>query len=117
MTAQSRSSFVLITCILAGPLALLTNLLVCFILAPWVCGNGWEWPLHGVEFAFLLVTLTAGWLSASHWRRAGTAWPDESASSDTRLRFMAVIGLFINAISALQIVGVIVNSFILGACQ
>lgn len=117
MTAESRTSFVLISCILVGPVALLTNLLVCFILAPWVCGNGWQWPLRGVEFGFLLVALIAGLLSWLQWRSAGTVWPDESAAYDSRLRFMAVVGFFINALSALQIVGTIIYSFILGPCQ
>jgi hypothetical protein len=117
MTAESRANFVLIVCILIGPLALLTNLLACFALAPWACGNGWVWPLRGTAFGFLAVVLTALTLSWAYWQRAGVIWPDESASNPSRVRFMAVVGLFINLISALQIVGVIVYSFILGACQ
>lgn len=117
MTAESRNSLVLIACLLTGPLSLLSNLLVGFALAPWVCGNGWEWQLHGIEFGFLLITLLAAWLAGSYWRRVGTVVPIESSSPDTRVCFLAIVGLMINALSALQIVGTIANSFILGPCQ
>ena len=117
MTAESRNNLVLIVSLLAGPLALLSNLLVGFALAPWVCGNGWGWQLHGIEFGFLLITLIAAWLAGRYWRRVGTVVPIESSSPDTRIRFLAIMGLMINALSALQIIGAITNSFILGPCQ
>lgn len=117
MTAESRNNLVLIVALLAGPLALLSNLLVGFALAPWVCGIGWELPLHGVQFGFLLITLIAAWLAGSYWRRVGTVVPVESSSPDTRVRFLAMMGLMISALSALQIIGTIANSFILGPCQ
>ena len=117
MTAESQRDFELIAGVLIAPAAMLTNLLAGFVLAPWVCANHWEPALHGVHLAFLLISVGGGWLAWRHWRRAGASWPDESAALESRVRFMAVVGLTVSVLCVLQIVGSIAASFILGACQ
>jgi hypothetical protein len=117
MTAEARRDLSLITSIIAGPVALLTNLEVSFALVPWVCANRWQPALHIVNVVFLLIPAATGWLAWSYWQESGCEWPDEGSAAPSRTRFMAVIGLVTSIICLLQILGMIINTLILGACQ
>jgi hypothetical protein len=117
MTAEGRRDLSLITSIIAGPLALLTNLEVSFALVPWVCANRWQPALHVVNVVFLLVAAGSVWLAWSYWQEAGREWPDEGTAAPSRTRFMAVIGIVTGIICVLQILGMIITTLILGACQ
>ncbi len=117
MTAETRIEVGQVALVLASPLALLTNLLVSFVLTPWACVYHWRAALIAVHLAFLLIVLAAGWLSLGNWRRRGSAWPGEETSPVTRIQFLAAIGVIMSAISALQIAGSLATAFIVGVCQ
>ena len=103
--------------ILAGPLAALVQLQVNYALVLWVCGTGQAWALHAVSAAALLVSAGAGLLAWRNWRRAGADWDDEGAGVLPRSRFMAAVGMFVSAHSALVVVAQWVAVFFYGACQ
>jgi hypothetical protein len=103
--------------ILAGPLAALVQLQADYALVLWVCGTGRTWALHAVSLGALLVAAGAGLLSWRSWRRAGADWDDEGAGVLPRSRFMAAVGIFVSAHSALVVVAQWLAVFFYGACQ
>jgi hypothetical protein len=108
MSAEERQNVMLIGGVLTGPLALLTDLLASFVLVPWVCANRWQPALHVVNFVFLAIALGSAWVA---WQNRGDGGTERYGP------FLAEIGLAVSALSALQILGIIVVTFIMGACQ
>jgi hypothetical protein len=108
---------VLWACMLAGPLAALSQLQANYALVLWVCGTGRAWSLHVVSLAALLVTTGAGLLSWRNWRRAGADWDDGGAGVLPRSRFMSVVGMLVSAHSALVVIAQWVAVFVYSACQ
>jgi hypothetical protein len=103
--------------ILAGPLAALTQLQANYALVLWVCGTGQAWSLHAVSLAALLVAAGAGLLSWRSWQRAGAEWEDGGAGVLPRSRFMAAVGMFVSAHSAIVVIAQWVAVFVYSACQ
>ena len=91
--------------VMAGPLAVLTNEQVGYMLVPWACNSDHRWAMHLVPIAMLAVTAIAALLAMRDWRRTGRDWPDEAPGAIARARFMAVSGVALCALSALMIVG------------
>ena len=103
--------------VLAGPLATLTQLQVNYALVRWACDRGIEWSLHLVSLLALLVTVAFGLLSWRNWRRMGAEWEDGGAGVVPRSRFMALVGLLINAHSALVVLAQWAAVFFYGPCD
>jgi hypothetical protein len=103
--------------VLAGPLAMLTQLEVNYALVLWACGAGREWALHVVALLALVVTVAAGLLSWRNWRLAGANWDDEGAGVIPRSRFMSVVGVLISALTALVVVAQWIPIFVYGPCE
>jgi hypothetical protein len=104
-------------CVLAGPLAALTQLQANYALVLWVCGSGQGWALHLVSFLALLVTAGAGLLAWRNWRRAGAVWEDGGAGVLPRSRFMAAVGMLVSAHSALVVIAQWIAVFVFSPCQ
>ena len=108
---------VLWACVLAGPVAALTQLQANYALVLWACGAGRVWALHAVSVVALLVAVGAGLLAWRKWRVAGAVWEDEGGGVKARGRFMAAVGMLISALSALVIVAMWMPVFVYGPCQ
>lgn len=104
-------------CVLAGPLATLTQLQVNYALVLWACGAGREWTLHLVALLALLVTAAAGLLSLRNWRHAGARWDDGGAGVMPRSRFMAAVGILISGLTALVVIAQWIPIFVYGPCE
>lgn len=103
--------------VLAGPLAMLTQLQANYALVLWACGAGREWALHLVALMALLVTAAGGLLSWRNWRRAGAGWEDGGAGVVPRSRFMAVVGLMMSVLISLVVIAQWIPIFVYGPCQ
>ena len=103
--------------VLAGPLAMLTQLQVNYALVLWACGAGREWALHLVVILALVVAIAGGLLSWRNWRRAGAGWEDEGAGPLPRSRFMAAVGILISALLSLVIIAQWIPIFVYSPCQ
>jgi hypothetical protein len=104
-------------CVLAGPLAALTQLQANYALVLWVCGSAQAWALHAVSLLALLACVAAGALAWRNWRRAGALWEDGGAGALPRSRFMSVVGMLVSAHSALVVVAQWVAVFVYSPCQ
>src|ERR1043165_2807828 len=87
--------------LLVGPIVMLVQLQTNYALVLWACNTGHEWVLHLVSLLALLITMAAGLLAWSNWRRAGAEWDDEGAGVIPRSRFMALVGVLISGLIAL----------------
>jgi hypothetical protein len=102
---------------LAGPLAVLLNLQLSFMLVPWACATGRQYLLHLVPLGALLLVASAGVSAWRNWRRAG---PGESDSVDgvmPRSRFMARTGLLTSGLFLLVLVALWLPNVMLMPCQ
>ncbi|MGQ7261235.1 hypothetical protein [Vreelandella sp. V005] len=99
-----------------GPIAWALHLLGSYMLVPWVCETGHHWALHISTLLTLVVSLLGVWLAWRQWGKAGRHWPGGSHRRTSRLRFMAVGGIILSALSALLIMAEGIPNFYLGAC-
>lgn len=99
-----------------GPIAWALHLLGSYMLVPWVCASGHHWTLHIATLFTLVVSLLGVCLAWRLWGKTGRHWPGGSDRLTSRLRFMAVGGIILSALSALLIVAEGIPNFYLGAC-
>jgi hypothetical protein len=103
--------------ILIGPLALLTQQQLGFMIVPWACATGLPPYLWLVSLIALLITLGGAFVSWREWKVAGELWPDEGGSPVARSRFMAAGGLIMSLMFAMAIVAQAIPTFILSPCS
>jgi hypothetical protein len=106
---------VLWAAVLGGPIIVLANLEVLYLLVPWSCRNG-AWVLHAGALASVLlvvVTLAAAWHS---WSRARGGWPDAGEGAESRTRFLAVLGLLTGTLSLTVLVAQWLPVLVLDPC-
>ena len=99
-----------------GPGAWALHLLGSYLLVSRACEAGSMWMLHATTLVTLLLSLAG---AAMAWRpcgRGGRRWPGSGDGEAGRIRFMAVMGLLISALSALLVVAEGVPNFFLGPC-
>lgn len=101
---------------LVGPAAWALHLLVSYWLVPKACEAEATWMLHATTLATLLMSIAGGAIAWRQWSRAGRRWPDASDGEISRIRFMAVMGMLLCALSALLIIAEGVPNFILSPC-
>lgn len=100
-----------------GPAAWGLHLLVSYVLVPWVCRTGEYWTLHGVTLVTFLLATAGMMISWRQWTSVGRgALTGPGDPSVRRVRFMAVGGLLISALSALIILVEGLPGFVLSAC-
>jgi hypothetical protein len=103
-------------CILAGPIAWLTQFEINYALVRWECMAHSRTALHVVSFVFLTVVIGVGVVSAVYFARTRR----ESAASEqlsARRHFMAALGILTSALFALAIIMQTIPGFILDPCQ
>lgn len=103
--------------VLMGPVVWLALLEVNFVLVPWACAAGANWPMYVTTFSALASVAGGAALSFRDWRDAGREWPEESEGVIPRSRFLAAGGLLLNVFFLLAIVAHALPNLILGACQ
>jgi hypothetical protein len=88
-----------------GPMvATLVMLETAYALVGPACRRETRLFLHFVAAAALLATVLLTLLAARIWRERGRAWETQTGASDTRTRFMAVMGLMSGISGALIII-------------
>jgi hypothetical protein len=105
------------TGILAGPIAWAFDLTASYALAKWACIQQSHAALNAiafVSFAIVCVGAAVSWLALQH--------TDASLSTDggrprERARFMAILGLAVSALFALQIAAGVIPQWVLDACS
>ena len=103
--------------VVTGPIAMLVNEELIYVTNMWACGTGKQLAMHVVPLICLAVTLGAGLLAWRDWVRVGRGVEDESATVDSRSRFLALTGMAISALSALIILAQWLAIFVFGACM
>ncbi len=105
------------TGILAGPVAWAFDLTASYAVVKWVCTtrNGVVLPL----ITLLALSMVAGgavlsWLA---FRHSADALPTDGGRPRQRAHFMALVGLSLSALFALQIVAREIPNWVLDACQ
>ncbi|QOR40039.1 hypothetical protein HNO52_17085 [Billgrantia diversa] len=101
---------------LIGPGAWALHLLGSYLLVSRACESGSMWLLHGATLFTLLLSLAGAAVAWRQWGRAGRRWPASGDGEAGRVRFMAVMGLLLSALSALLIVAEAIPNFFLSPC-
>ncbi len=99
-----------------GPAAWALHLMGSYLLVARACEADAIWMLHGTTLVTLLLALAGTAVAWWQWGRAGRRWPGSGDGEAGLIRFMAVMGLFISALSALIIVAEGIPNFFLGPC-
>ncbi|SFU84194.1 hypothetical protein [Halomonas korlensis] len=99
-----------------GPAAWALHLLGSYLLVPKACEAETVWLLHAVTLVTLMLGLAGVVVAWRQWTRAGRRWPGSGDDGTSNIRFMAVMGLLISALSSLLIVAEGVPSFFLSPC-
>ncbi|KAA0013029.1 hypothetical protein F0A17_08955 [Billgrantia pellis] len=99
-----------------GPGAWALHLMGSYLLVSRACETGSMWLLHGTTLVTLLLGLAGAAVAWRQWGRAGRRWPGSGDGEAGRIRFMAVMGLLISALSGLLIVAEGIPNFFLGPC-
>lgn len=100
----------------AGPAAWALHLMGSYLLVSMACETGDIWLLHGVTLVTLLMSLAAVAMAWRQWGQVGRYWPGSGDGETSRIRFMAIMGLLLSALSALLIAAEGVPNFILSPC-
>jgi hypothetical protein len=109
------SDLALWTSVLGGPIAFLVNLQVNYTMVDWACNTGHDAGLHLAHLVSLALAVGAGWLGLTLWRRIGGA-PESGGGSESRSRFLAVLGVSGGALFALSILAQWITVMVLGSC-
>jgi hypothetical protein len=99
-----------------GPGAWALHLQGSYLLVSRACEAGAVWMLHGTTLVTLLMSFAGAAVAWRQWSRAGRRWPGSGDDQVSRIRFMAVMGLLISALSSLLIVAEGVPNFFLSPC-
>jgi hypothetical protein len=111
------SPLALWTGILAGPLVWAADLTASYALAKWSCQNGRRAILLTLMIVSLLIVAGGAVLSAIAWRHTSDDVPTDGGRPRQRARFMAMLGLAIGALFALQIASTAIPQWVLDACE
>ncbi len=106
------SSVALWSGIMAGPVAVAVNLQLRYALVAWACKSGFRWALTALSVP-LLILCAAGFLFAWRGRRVG----EGEMAQPMRVRFMALGGMLLCAISFLTIIAMAIPDFFFRPCD
>lgn len=102
---------------LVGPLAVLWDQAVAYMVTPWACSVGWRWSVHVVHLVFLVVALVVGALAWRDWDATGRSVRDDQATVVGRSRFLSVAGMAASLYGALIIIAMWIAVFFIGPCR
>jgi hypothetical protein len=111
------SPLALWTGILAGPVVWAIDLTASYALAKWTCLTGRRGILHAIMFGSLLIVAGGAVVSSIALRHAAGDEPTDGGRPRQRARFMAILGLTVSALLALQIVSTAIPQWVLDACE
>jgi hypothetical protein len=103
--------------IAGAPLAWAVDLTTSYAVVKWVCHTGNYGILRLITVASLLVVAAAAAVSWSALTRTTKDVPTDGGRSRQRARFMAVLGLTLSPLFALQIVAGAIPHWVLDACR
>jgi hypothetical protein len=87
-----------------GPIIALVNQQLIYMANMWTCGRNMQHAAHAIPALCLIVTISLGVNSYRRWRATGGGAGDERAAEETRVRFLAMIGIALSIFSSLVIV-------------
>jgi hypothetical protein len=102
--------------VLAPPVAWLLNLGFGYSLADAACHGSGMMPIHLGSIGALILAGLGGAVALANWKRAGSDWPDQSASVVQRSRILATLGLGNAALFLLIIASQWIPAFVLNPC-
>jgi hypothetical protein len=105
------------TGILGGPLAWAFDLTASYALVKWVCATNRYAVLPLITVVSLVIVLGAAAISWTALMRTANDVPTDGGRARQRARFMAVLGLVMSALFALQILAAAIPHWVLDACQ
>ena len=111
------SPLALWTGILAGPVVWAIDLTASYALAKWTCLSGRRSILHAIMLASLLIVAGGAVVSSIALRHTSRDMPTDGGRPPQRARFMAILGLTISALFALQVVSTAIPQWVLDACE
>ena len=111
------SPLALWTGILAGPLVWATDLTASYALAKWTCLTGRREILHAIMIVSLLIVAGGAIVSSLALRHTSGDMPTDGGRPRQRARFMAILGLAVSALFALQIASTAIPQWVLDACD
>ncbi|MDQ3995810.1 MAG: hypothetical protein M3303_02195 [Gemmatimonadota bacterium] len=103
--------------VLAGPLAMLSNLQVQYALVPWACFTGARFTLHVAALLFLAIAVAPAFVARREWRTAGGGEPDDEGGTLARTRFLGVVGMATSVFFAVVILAMWLANAFLNTCH
>jgi hypothetical protein len=99
-----------------APAATAVSFQIRYMMVPFACQAGSNWPLHVVWLIAVLIAV-AGLLSAVRtWRSTGCAVPDEQDGPLNRNRFLAVLGIGFSSAMLLMLIFQAIPALVIDPC-
>ena len=112
-----RALLAMWTGVLGAPLIFLIHLQVGYMLVPLDCTRESRLLAHIASVAGIILATGAGLMAVRTWRRRGDRWPDASASTVSRDRFLGAIGALLSGLSVLTLIAQWIPVFFISPCR
>ncbi|HEY0513492.1 MAG TPA: hypothetical protein VGH73_16400 [Thermoanaerobaculia bacterium] len=103
--------------VLAGPLSWALTEQLSYMLTPTACWSGRQVFLHLVPLCTLLIVLAGGLVARSRWKQAPEGSTEKGDPQGSRIRFMALIAIWLCATFGLVILATEIPNLVLKACD
>jgi hypothetical protein len=103
--------------VVAAPIVVAAEMQANFVLVRQACSMQRNVALYAVIVVAMALTIAAGLVAVSIWRRAGATWPVDAADVASRVRFISVLGLLSSAMSFLVILAQGIATVHFDPCQ
>jgi hypothetical protein len=113
----AREALLLWVGVLLPPIAWAVQMEINYSLVRRACVVERNAALYAVTLVALVLMLVTALISLSTWKKLGAGWPGDSADQQTRIRFLAVLGLLSNGIFFLATAAQGLATIIFNPCQ
>ena len=103
--------------VIAAPVIVAAEMQANFVLVNQACSMQRNIALYAVIVVAMLLTIATAMIAISIWRRVGAVWPADAADVASRIRFIAVLGILISAMSFLVILAQGIATVHFDPCQ
>jgi uncharacterized membrane protein YidH (DUF202 family) len=103
--------------VVLGPAILAVEMQINFVLVRQACSAQRNVGLYAVIIVAIALTLATAFVAYALWLQAGRTWPTEAPDPATRIRFIAVLGILMSAMSLLVIVAQGIATIQFDPCQ
>jgi hypothetical protein len=117
LLGRALTPFALWTGILAGPIAWALDLTISYALVKPVCAAQTNGLLRSVPIGSFLLTAVGAWCAFRALAATADVGPTDGGSELQRARFMALLGLAISALFAVQVGAGAIPRWVLDACS